>query len=203
MMLRRSALKTIAACAGWTGVSAIFGACSEKGPTFTSIDITGANYARDFVLTDHNGQARSLRDFAGKVVVLFFGYTQCADVCPTAMADLAEVKRMLGAQGVLLQALFITVDPARDTPALLRAYMQNFDPSFLALCPTPGQLAALAREFKIYYKRVEGPTPTSYTVDHSAGSYVYDPQGRLRLYVSYGTAATLLAADLRLLLSSA
>ncbi len=202
-MLRRDALKTIAACAGWTGVAAAFSACSGKTPSFHAIDVTGAGYARDFALPDHNGQARSLHDFAGKVVVVFFGYTQCADVCPTAMADLAEAKRLLGPQGSLLQGLFITVDPARDTPAVLRAYMQNFDPSFLALYPTPGQLAALAREFKIYYKRVEGPTPTSYTVDHSAGSYVYDPQGRLRLYVSYGTAATLLAADLRLLLSSA
>ena len=200
-MIRRHALKTIAACAGWTGVSAIFGACSEKGPTFTSIDITGANYARDFVLTDHNGQRRSLTDFAGKVVVVFFGYVQCADVCPATMAELADVKRLLGAQGSLLQALFITVDPARDTPAVLKAYMANFDPTFLALYTTPEQLEALAKEFRIFYKKVPGATATSYTVDHSAGSYVYDQQGRIRLYTSYGTAAALLAGDIRQLLS--
>ena len=200
-MIRRRALKTIAIYAGWTGVAGVFSACSENGPRFASIDITGANYARDFALTDHNGQPRSLKDFAGKVVVVFFGYVQCADVCPATMAELAEVKRLLGAQGSRLQALFITVDPVRDTPTMLKAYMANFDPTFLALYGTPEQLEALAKEFRIYYKKVPGATATSYTVDHSAGSYVYDPQGRVRLYASYGTRAALLAQDVGLLLS--
>ena len=182
-------------------VAALTPACSEKSPSFSAIDITGAAYAGDFALTDHNGQARTLKDFAGKVVVLFFGYTQCPDVCPTAMAELAEVKRLLGKDGERLQGLFVTVDPQRDTPAVLKAYMANFDPGFLALYTTPEKLEALAKEYKMYYKKVDGQTPTSYAVDHSAGSYIYDPQGRVRLYASYGSAAPQLVADIKLLLS--
>jgi len=175
-------------------------ACSPDKPQFRAIDITGAEYARDFNLTDHNGQPRSIKDFAGKVVVVFFGYTQCPDVCPTALAELAEVKKLLGTDGDKLQGIFVTVDPARDTAEVLKAYMGNFDPSFLALIPTPEQLTATAKDFKVYYKRVEGKTPTSYTMDHSAGSYMYDPQGRLRLYNRYGSGAPALAADVKLLL---
>ena len=162
--------------------------------------MTGAEYARDLPLTDHNGQPRHLREFAGKVVVVFFGYTQCPDVCPTSMSELAEVKHALGDQGGKLQGIFVTVDPERDTPEVLKAYMANFDPSFLALTGTPEQLAAVAKDFKIYYKRVEGQTPTSYTMDHSAGSYVYDPAGRLRVYHRYGSGAQALASDVRALL---
>ncbi len=165
--------------------------------------MTGAEYARDLPLTDHNGQPRHLRDFAGKVVVVFFGYTQCPDVCPTSMSELAEVKRALGDQGGKLQGIFVTVDPERDTPEVLKAYMANFDPSFLALTGTPEQLAAVAKDFKIYYKRVEGQTPTSYTMDHSAGSYVYDTAGRLRVYHRYGSGAQALASDVRALLQEA
>ncbi len=177
------------------------GGCSSDAPGFKSVDITGADYARDFQLTDHNGQRRTLADFKGKVVVLFFGYTQCPDVCPTSMSDLAEVKRLLGPEGERLQGLFVTVDPDRDTPEMLKAYMANFDPAFLALrADSPDHLKALTKDFKIYYKRVEGKTPTSYTMDHSAGSYVYDPQGRLRLYSRYGTPAQDLAQDVRQLL---
>ena len=175
-------------------------ACSEDKPKFSAVDVTGAEYARDFQLTDHNGQARSLKDFRGKVVVLFFGYTQCPDVCPTSMADLAHVKTLLGPQGERLQGLFVTLDPERDKPQLLKTYMQNFDPSFLALYPTLDKLPDLAREFKIYYKKVEGPTPTSYSLDHSAGSYVFDTQGQLRLYLRYGTAAAAVAQDIKQLL---
>jgi protein SCO1/2 len=167
------------------------------------VDVTGAEYARDLPLTDHNGQPRHLRDFAGKVVVVFFGYTQCPDVCPTSMSELAEVKRALGDQGGKLQGIFVTVDPERDTPEVLKAYMANFDPSFLALTGTPEQLAAVAKDFKIYYQRVEGQTPTSYTMDHSAGSYVYDTAGRLRVYHRYGSGAQALASDVRALLQEA
>ena len=167
------------------------------------MDITGADYARDIPLTDHNGQKRSLQDFRGKVVVVFFGYTQCPDVCPTSMQELAEVKQMLGKDGDRLQGIFVTVDPARDTPEVLKAYMANFDPTFLALRGTPEQLAAVAKDFKIYYKKVEGKTPTSYTMDHSAGSYVYDPAGRLRIYNRYGSGAQALTEDVRALLSAA
>lgn len=178
-------------------------ACSDpSGPKFTAIDITGADYARDFNLMDHNGQQRSIQDFAGKVIVMFFGYTQCPDVCPTSMTELAEVKRLLGAQGAKLQVLFISVDPERDKPEMLKAYMANFDPGFLALIPTPEALPALAKAFKVYYKKVPGPTPTSYTMDHSAGSYVFDTRGKVRLYARYNSGAKAMAADIAQLLQA-
>ena len=134
-MQRRSAIKIIAIAAIFMGLglSSLLGACTDKAPSFASIDVTGADYAKDFELTDHNGQVRHLADFKGKVVVMFFGYTQCPDVCPTSMAELAEVKKLLGKDGERLQGLFVTVDPARDTPEVLKAYMGNFDPTFLAL----------------------------------------------------------------------
>ena len=177
-------------------------ACSPDKPTFNAIDITGADYAKPFTLTDHNGQSRSLNDFKGKVVVLFFGYTQCPDVCPTTMTELVEVKRLLGADGDKLQGVFVTVDPARDTTELLKAYMTNFDPTFVAFIPTAEQLAVVAKDFKIFYKKQEGKTPTSYTMDHSAGSYVYDTQGNVRLYSRYGSGAKVLAQDIQTLLKT-
>lgn len=167
------------------------------------MDVSGANYAHDLPLADHNGQARHLQDFRGKVVIVFFGYTQCPDVCPTSMQELAEAKQLLGADGARLQGIFVTVDPERDTPEVLKAYMANFDPSFLALRGTPEQLAAVAKDFKLYYKKVDGKTATSYTMDHSAGSYLYDPQGRLRVYHRYGSGAQALAEDARALLHEA
>jgi len=175
-------------------------ACGEQKPTFSSIDITGAEYGKNFALPDHNGQVRHLTDFAGKVVVVFFGYTQCPDVCPTTLAELAEVKKLLGKDGERLQALFVTVDPERDTPELLKAYMANFDPNFLALRPAPEELEAVAKDFKIYFKKVPGPSATSYTMDHSAGSYIFDPKGRLRLFTRYGSGAPVLAADIAVLM---
>ena len=180
--------------------AAVAAGCTDNKPQFKSVDITGADYAKDFQLTDHNGQVRSMKDFKGKVVVLFFGFTQCPDVCPTTMTELAQVKQMLGKDGDKLQGLFVTVDPERDTPELLKAYMANFDPTFLALRGTPEQIASTAKDFKVFYKKVEGKTPTSYTMDHSAASYVYDTQGRLRLYTRYGSGAPALAADIQLLL---
>jgi protein SCO1/2 len=181
----------------------LLGACSAKEEAFKSIDVTGAEYAKNFELSDHNGQVRHLQDFSGKVVVMFFGYTQCPDVCPTTMAELAEVKRLLGKDGERLQGLFVTVDPARDTAEMLKAYMTAFDPSFLALVPTPLQLAQVTKDYKIYYKKVEGQTPTSYTMDHSAGSYVYDTRGQLRLFTRYGSGAPALAWDIGILLKQA
>lgn len=175
--------------------------CSEKPSAFSGIDITGADYATAFQLTDHNGQPRTLADFKGKVVVLFFGYTQCPDVCPTSLSELAQAKQLLGADGDKLQGLFVSVDPQRDTPEVMKAYMTNFDPSFLALYPPPGQLAELAKAFKVYYKKVDGPTPTSYTMDHSAGSYLYDPQGRIRVYHRYGSGVQALVGDVKKLLA--
>ena len=202
-MLKRNALKLIAASALSISAAAVLTACSPDGPAFRGVNLTGADYARDFSLTDHHGQLRSLKDLRGKVVVVFFGFTQCPDVCPTSMQELAEVKAALGADGERLQGIFISVDPERDTLELLKAYMENFDPSFLALRPTPEQLPALAKDFKIYYKKVDGTTPTSYTLDHSAGSYLYDPQGRLRVYHRYGSGTEALTEDVRLLLGEA
>ncbi len=202
-MHKRTLLRSAAACALLAGGAGLLAGCSkEQAPSFQGVDITGAEYARDLALPDHNGQQRHLKDFAGKVVVVFFGYTQCPDVCPTSMAELAEVKRSLGADGDRLQGLFVTVDPERDTPEVLKAYMTNFDPSFLALRGTPEQLAAVAKDFKIYYKKVPGKTPTSYTMDHSAGSYIYDPAGRLRVYHRYGSGAQALASDVKALLQA-
>jgi protein SCO1/2 len=174
--------------------------CSPDQPQFKSIDITGADYAQGFTLADQRGQVRSLSDFKGKVVVVFFGYTQCPDVCPTSLQELAEAKRLLGKDADKLQGVFITVDPARDTPELLQSYMTNFDPTFVALVPTPEQLVQVAKDFKVYYKKVDGKTPTSYTMDHSAGSYIFDTQGRIRLYSRYGAGAATLAADIKALL---
>ncbi|WP_296509821.1 SCO family protein [Rhodoferax sp.] len=202
MITKRSAIRLIAGGAILSGAGGLLSACSEAKPSFSSVDVTGATYAKDFELTDHNGQVRRLADFKGKIVVMFFGYTQCPDVCPTSMAELAEVKKALGADGDKLQGIFVTVDPARDTPEVLKGYMENFDPTFLALYTTPDKLADLAKDFKVYYKRVDGQTPTSYTMDHSAGSYIYDTQGKLRLFTRYGSGAKVLAADIQQLLKS-
>ena len=199
-MNKRTALQVMAASAWLAVTGGLLSACSDRKPSFAAIDLTGADYARDFALTDHNGQPRSLKDFAGKVVVLFFGYTQCPDVCPTTLSELSEVKALLGQDGERLQVLFATVDPERDTPQVLKAYMGNFDPGFLALYGSSEALAATAKAYKMYYKKTDGTTPTSYTMDHSAGSYVYDTQGQLRLYTRYGTGAAPLAADIKLLL---
>ena len=186
---------------GLAGGALLLGGCSEKKLVFNSIDISGSEMGKDFAIKDHNGQLRKLADFTDKVVVVFFGYTQCPDVCPTTLTELVEVKRLLGKDGDRLQALFITVDPERDTPELLKAYMTNFDPTFLALCPTPAQLAEVAASFKVYYKKVGDEKSATYTMDHSAGSYVFDPKGHARLFVRYGLGAQPLAADIAQLLT--
>jgi len=201
---KRNAIKSIAACALFTGATGLLVACSPEGKLqFKSIDLTGADYATGFSLADQNGQQRSMKDFAGKVVIVFFGFTQCPDVCPTTMVELAQIKKTMGTDGDKLQVVFITVDPERDTPELLKAYMGNFDPTFIALRPTMDQLPQVAKDFKIYYKKVEGKTPGSYSVDHSAGSYVYDPKGNIRLYSRYGNDPQGLTSDFRLLFKAA
>lgn len=174
--------------------------CSPVSVEFSSTDITGSTIGKSFHLTDHNGQTRTLTDFAGKTVVVFFGYMQCPDVCPTSLSTMADVKRLLGPDGDRLQVIFITLDPERDTSALLKSYMQNFDTSFLALCPTEKELKSVVTDFKIYRKQVLGNTPSTYTVDHSAGKFVYDAQGRIRLFAAYGTAPAVIAADIKALM---
>jgi len=174
--------------------------CGQDKPAFKGVDITGADYAQGWELTDQNGQVRTLKDFADKAVVVFFGFTQCPDVCPTALQEMAEAKKLLGVDGDKLQSVFITLDPERDTPELLQAYMANFGADFVALRPTLEQLPKVAKDFKIYYKKVEGKTPTSYTMDHSAGSFTFDPKGRIRLYNRHASGAAALADDVKILL---
>lgn len=195
--------RSLLAAALATGVLA---ACSDgkpAAPSFAGIDITGADYATGFDLADQFGQRRTLADFKGKVVLVFFGFTQCPDVCPTTLTEIAQVKQALGADGERVQGIFISVDPERDTPEIMKEYMASFDPSFLALQAPLDQLPEVAKSFKIYYKKVEGKTPTSYTMDHSAGTYVYDPQGRIRLYHRYGSGVQGLIADVKQLLAAA
>jgi protein SCO1 len=187
--------------AGMAGMPALM-ACSPETSPFKSTDVTGASFGQDLQIKDHNGNFRSIEDFKGKVVVVFFGFAQCPDVCPTSMATMAEVKRLLGAQGDRLQVLFITVDPERDTQALLKEYMANFDSSFIALRPEPDALDAVASSFKVYQKKVPGSTPTTYTVDHSAGKYIFDSESRVRLFSAYGTDAATIASDIQILLSA-
>jgi protein SCO1/2 len=192
-MRRRSALFALA--------GPLLAACApENKPQFKAVDISGADYAKDFALPDADGKVRTIKDFQGKAVVVFFGYTQCPDVCPTTLTEIAEAKKLLGADGARVQGVFITVDPERDTPQLLKAYVANFGPDMVALRGTDAQTAAAAKDFKVYYKKVEGKTPGSYFMEHTAASYVYDPQGRLRLYSRYGSGAQALADDLKLLL---
>jgi len=177
--------------------------CGAGTPKFKSSDVTGAGFGRDFALTDPAGKPRTLADFRGKVVVLFFGYTQCPDVCPTTLSALAEAMKTLGADAGRVQVVFVTVDPDRDTAELLSSYVTAFDPSFVGLRGDADAIARTAKEFKILYQKQPGRTPGSYTVDHSAGTFVFDPQGRLRLYVGNGQGAEVFAHDIRELLRAA
>ncbi|MBK7137158.1 MAG: SCO family protein [Rhodocyclales bacterium] len=173
----------------------------DSRPQFVNTDISEAGYARDFALTDHNGKPRTMADFRGKAVVIFFGYTQCPDVCPTTMTGMAEAMKLLGGDAAKVQVLFVTVDPERDTQQLLAQYVPVFNPSFLGLFADAQTIARTAQEFRVFYKKQPGSTPTTYTVDHSAGSYVYDPQGRLRLYIKHGEKPEVIAKDLKLLVA--
>jgi protein SCO1/2 len=178
----------------------LLGACDSK-PQFASTDISGADYARDFTLTDHTGKPRTMADFRGRAVVMFFGYTQCPDVCPTTMTGMTEAMKLLGEESKKVQVLFVTVDPERDTPQLLAQYVPAFHPSFIGLYGDPQTIAKTAQAFRVFYQKQPGSTPGTYTVDHTAGSYVFDPQGRLRLYVKHGEKPELIAGDLKQLLA--
>lgn len=174
--------------------------CVPSQPGFNNTDVTGADCCKDFRLTDHKGKVRTLADFRGKVVVMFFGYTQCPDVCPTTMLEMKAVLQQLGADAQRVQILFVTLDPERDTRELLSAYVPAFDPSFLGLYGDLETTARTAKEFRVFYQKQPGTTPTNYTVDHTAGSYVFDTQGKVRLFVRHGDGGANLAADLRTLL---
>ena len=178
----------------------LLAACDANAPRFNNVDITGANYARDFRLADFRGTTRTLADFRGKLVVMFFGFTQCPDVCPTTLSDMAEVRKRLGADGDKLQVIFVTIDPQRDTAEVLAQYGPAFDPSFIALRGTPDETAAIAKEFKVFFQKVPGKTETSYTIDHTAGSYVFDREGRVRLFLRHAGGVEPIVADLKQLL---
>ncbi|MFO1219011.1 MAG: SCO family protein [Burkholderiaceae bacterium] len=172
-----------------------------KRSAFRSIDITGAEYARNIELPDADGKTRTLADFKGRVVVVFFGYTQCPDVCPTTMTELSEVRRALGADADKLQGVFVTVDPERDTPPVLKAYVDNFNAGFVGLRGNAEQTKQVAKEFKVFYAKVPGRSESTYTIDHTAGAYVFDPQGRIRLFSRHGAGAKALEEDIRALLA--
>ena len=176
-------------------------ACSPK-PEFKNIDITGSTaFGKDFSLLDPDGKVRTLADFKGKAVVMFFGYTQCPDICPTTLTEMQQVMTLLGPQSDKVQVLFVTVDPERDTAEILKQYVPSFDSRFLGLCPADeAALEKVTKDFKIYYKKVPGSSPGSYTIDHTAGSYAFDPEGRLRLYIKHAQGPETLAQDLKELL---
>ncbi len=185
-------------------VAGLAAGCDRLGrTTFRSTDITGADYGRTLALTDHTGQARTLADWKGKVVVLFFGFTQCPDVCPTTLATMADVLKRLGPEGDGVQVLFVTVDPERDTQAVLAPYVTAFDPRFVGLYGNADATSKAAREFRVFYQKVPGSAPGAYTIDHTAASYVLDREGRLRLYVRHQAPPEDIASDLRVLLGKA
>ena len=198
-IVARRALLLAVAAAALAGCDS--GLPGSSKPAFKAIDITGAEYARTLQLSDPDGQLRSLADYKGKVVVVFFGYTQCPDVCPTTLTNLAETQRLLGQDGDKLVGVFVTVDPKRDTATLMKSYVSAFNPNWVGLRGTPDETAAAAKEFKIFYREVPGKTESSYTVDHTAASFVFDPQGKVRLYVRHATPPADLAADLKILLA--
>jgi protein SCO1 len=173
----------------------------KQAASFQNTDVTGLDYAKGFSLTDHTGKPRTLADYKGKVVIVFFGYTQCPDVCPTTMAEMAGVMQKLGPQADQVQVLFITLDPERDTQPLLASYVPAFDRRFVGLYGTPEQTAKTAKDFKVFFSKVPGKDPGSYTIDHMAGSYVFDRDGRLRLFIRHGGSADAIVHDIRQLLS--
>ncbi len=199
---RRRALGSAAVLVALAGCDRL-GVSSKPAAAFHGADITGATYARSLSLPDVNGQLRTLGDFKGKVTVVFFGYTQCPDVCPTTMSELAQIKKALGADADKLQAVFITVDPERDTSVILKTYLASFDPSFVALRGTLAQTEATAKEFKVYFAKVPGKTEGSYTMDHSAGSFILDANGHPRIFERYGTGTDGFEADIRALIAQA
>jgi protein SCO1/2 len=184
------------------GLAAALAGCERSAaPSFKAIDITGAEYAQGFDLPDADGRRRTLADFKGRITLVFFGFTQCPDVCPTTLLEIAEVKKALGAGGERIQGVFVTVDPERDSPEVLKAYVDNFGAGFVALRGNMEETQAVAKAFKVYYAKVPGQAPGSYTMDHTAGTYVFDGEGKVRLFTRYGSGADALKHDLQILLS--
>lgn len=197
------ALGAATAWAALGSVSALLSACDQFGgkPRFNHTDITGADFARNFELTGADGKPRKLADYRGKVVVVFFGFTQCPDVCPTTLSEMANAMKQLGADGDRVQVVFITLDPERDSPAVLSQYVPAFDARFVGLHGTADQTRKTARDFKVFFEKVPGKTEGTYSIDHTAASYVFDAQGRIRLFIKHGQPLEWLVADLKSLLS--
>lgn len=193
-------LMTVALVAALAVLGAGCDKLKDKPPAFHNTDVTGVDYAKGFTLTDHTGKQRTLQDFRGKLVVMFFGYTQCPDVCPTTMSEMAAVMKELGPSADDVQVLFVTVDPERDTQELLSHYVPAFDKRFIGLYGNAEQTAKVAKEFKVFYAKQPGADPGSYTVDHTAGSFVFDRQGQLRLFIRHNQGPAIIAHDLRQLL---
>ena len=203
LRLSLSVLSLLFFCVGCNNQSASDAApaIAEGGKnTFLNSDITGAPYARDFSLTDHNGSKKSLKDFRGKIVVVFFGYTHCPDVCPATLWELATALKKMGESAKKIQVLFITLDPTRDTPALLAQYVPSFNPTFLGLSGSAEDIAKTAKEFKIFYQSAPSASDKNYTIDHTAGTYIFDQNGRIRLFARYGQTADSLVQDMKELL---
>jgi protein SCO1/2 len=196
-------MKVWLAAACFAAALALTGCKPAPRPTeFQATDITGAEFARDFRLTDHNGRIRTLADFRGKVVAVFFGYTHCPDVCPTTLSDFAAALQQLGPQANQVQVIFVTVDPQRDTPDMLKQFVPAFNPGFLGMYTDADTLKQLAKEYKLVYQKTAVKGADDYLIDHSAGTYVYDPQGRLRLHMPYGSGPDVIAHDLKALLAA-
>jgi protein SCO1 len=194
-------VRGIAVWLGFVLAAALLAGCDSK-PAFTNLDITGnTQFGSDFSLPDTSGKTRTLGDFKGKAVVLFFGYTHCPDVCPTTLAELSQALQKLGDDGKRVQVLMVTVDPARDTAPLLGEYVSAFSPTFIGLRPADtAELVKITKDFRVYYAQVPGKTAGDYTMDHTAASYVFDPQGRLRLFARDGQGVDTWVHDLKLLL---
>ena len=200
-MMKKLLPALVAACALTVSIAACDKLPGKQQVAFQNTDVTGLDYAKGFSLTDHTGKPRTLADFKGKAVVVFFGYTQCPDVCPTTMAEMASVMQKLGPLADQVQVLFITLDPERDTQQLLANYVPAFDKRFIGLRGTPEQTAKTAKEFKVFYAKVPGSDPTTSTIDHSAGTYVFDRDGKLRLFMRHDETADQIVHDIRQLLS--
>lgn len=179
----------------------LLGCGRQEASPFKGTDITGAAFGQHLALHDHNGKPATLADYRGKAVTIFFGYTHCPDVCPTTLSDLKAALKLLGPQAARVQVLFVSVDPERDTPEVLRQYVPYFDPTFLGLTGTPEEITEVAREFKVYYSKHTESGASGYLVDHTAGTYVFDPQGRIRLFWPYAMPAADMAHDLEQLLA--
>jgi protein SCO1/2 len=188
----------------WAAALFVLTACqpAPQPPVFQATDITGAAFARDFRLTDHNGRIRTLADFRGQVVAIFFGYTHCPDVCPTTLSDFAAALKLLGEQAGRVQVIFVTLDPQRDTPEILKQFVPAFNPSFLGMYTDADTLKRLAKEYKVVYQKTSIKAADDYLIDHSAGTYIYDPRGHLRLLMPYGSSPEAIAHDLKALLET-